>query len=44
MGKQVKKQSQKKANATRFEPDRVLFMIVVVSVLAMVFIGALTTL
>lgn len=42
MTKQAKKPSQQKI--ARFEPDRVLFMVVVVSVLTMVLFGALTTL
>jgi hypothetical protein len=42
----AKKQSKKPARTktVRFEPDRVLFMVVVVSVLTMVLFGALTTL
>lgn len=42
MVQHAKKQNYKKS--TRFEPDRVLFMVVVVSVLTMVLFGALTTL
>lgn len=42
MAKQTKQSNSTKVS--RFEPDRVLFMIVVVSVLTMVLFGALTTL
>jgi hypothetical protein len=35
---------QRHKKTTHFEPDRVLFMVVVVSVLTMVLFGALTTL
>lgn len=42
MAKQHKKTTAKKV--IRFEPDRVLVMTAVVSVLTLVFIGALTTL
>jgi len=42
MVKQTKKPTHKKS--VRFEPDRVIFMIVVVSVLTLVLFGTLSTL
>lgn len=42
MAKKVTKKSQR--TTVRFEPDRVFFMIAVVSALTLVFVGLLTTL
>lgn len=39
-----KTQKKSRSKVARFEPDRIFFMIAIVSVLTMVFIGVLVTL